>query len=270
MQEHEEKRKYRAPAAQSLLDILELMALGNSPAGVADLSRRTGASTNMVFRILRVLEDSGYIERGDKCKFTLTPKALAVTACDRGRGAFYATAYIHMKKLSGAVRETVQLYIPSQDKTMLLLEVAYGERLTKVQPGGSQPSHASCAGKLLMALGVIKAKDKKLNRLTPHTIASANALKKELKDIAEAGYALDREEAVLGVRGIAVPVIGEDGAVIGALAMPVPAQRLDNEELARLLPKLKQTALDISRELHANEEKLQEMLRIGGPLSEKF
>ncbi|HOX38908.1 MAG TPA: IclR family transcriptional regulator [Candidatus Brocadiia bacterium] len=271
MPEFEGKRDYRAPAAQSLLDIMELLARSDAPYGVAEISRQTGASTNMVFRIMRVMEESGYIERGSKSKFTLTPKALALAGHDRGMGVFYATAYLHMKKLAATARETVQLYVPTQDKALLLLEAASGDRFgARAVPGSALPNHATCAGKLLMALGVIKQKDKKLTKLTPHTIASANALKKELKDIAEAGYALNREETILGVRAVSVPVMGGDDSIIGALCMLAPAQRLDNQELARLLPKVKQTAVEISRELHANEEKLQELLRVDAPPAEKF
>lgn len=63
--------KYRAPALQKGLEILELLAPLPQPISMGDISAALGRSVSEIFRMLLVLEEHGYIARlGDGYKVT--------------------------------------------------------------------------------------------------------------------------------------------------------------------------------------------------------
>ncbi|HEX2770007.1 MAG TPA: IclR family transcriptional regulator C-terminal domain-containing protein, partial [Geobacteraceae bacterium] len=75
-------------------------------------------------------------------------------------------------------------------------------------------------------------------------------LKKQLKRIAEQGYAIDNEELDIGVRCIGAPIRDYTRRIIGALSISGPSMRLTDERMEKeLIPIVKKAADDISTKL---------------------
>jgi DNA-binding IclR family transcriptional regulator len=53
--------RYRAPALEKGLDVLELLAAEKSPLNLSAISQRLGRSSGELFRMLQVLEFKGFI-----------------------------------------------------------------------------------------------------------------------------------------------------------------------------------------------------------------
>ena len=75
-------------------------------------------------------------------------------------------------------------------------------------------------------------------RLAPRTVADRRALDRELMRIRSDGAAVEVEEYVPGVAGVAAPVLGADGEVTAALGVSVPrseftARRWELERVVR-------------------------------------
>lgn len=85
-----------------------------------------------------------------------------------------------------------------------------------------------------------------LKSMTPNTVVDREDLKAELATIREQGYAKDKEEAAVGIRGVAAPVEGLDG-VIGAVSVSGPASRIKDEYFHDELPKKVKEVADIIR-----------------------
>ena len=65
--------KYRAPALDRGLDILELLARTSSPLSMTEIAAGLGYSRNEIFRMLQVLEERNYIKRDEyDTGYTLT------------------------------------------------------------------------------------------------------------------------------------------------------------------------------------------------------
>jgi DNA-binding IclR family transcriptional regulator len=86
-----------------------------------------------------------------------------------------------------------------------------------VHPGRQFQTHASAAGKLLLALQSDETIEaflkRRLERLTANTVVSPTALRKQLLDIRRRGYAEATGESDPALWGIAVPVRGSREAV---------------------------------------------------------
>ena len=85
-------------------------------------------------------------------------------------------------------------------------------------------------------------------QLTPHTITNIGDLLKELVDVRNRGYALDRQEAFLDIGCIAIPIMIRH-APIGALTIRMLIERLQPELIRRSLEVLQSTAGAISNSL---------------------
>jgi DNA-binding IclR family transcriptional regulator len=66
----------------------------------------------------------------------------------------------------------------------------------------------------------------RLPQFTRNTLTSVPALEKELERIRRMGFAVDNEEAELGVRCIGAGVRDDSGALVAGLSVSAPAERM--------------------------------------------
>jgi DNA-binding IclR family transcriptional regulator len=85
----------------------------------------------------------------------------------------------------------------------------------------------------------------KLVAHTRNTITTLAALEKELERVRKAGYALDSEEAEIGVKCIGAGIRDDTGALVAGLSISTPAERLKPQWAALV----KDTADRISRSI---------------------
>jgi DNA-binding IclR family transcriptional regulator len=80
---------------------------------------------------------------------------------------------------------------------------------------------------------------------TRNSITQLPVLERELSRVKQSGVARDNEELELGVRCIAAGIYDDQGKLLAGLSISAPADRMDDEWLA----KLQSTADAISQEL---------------------
>jgi IclR family acetate operon transcriptional repressor len=86
-------------------------------------------------------------------------------------------------------------------------------------------------------------------RHTPKTLAARAAFEAELRRVRAAGYAIDDEEHIAGIRCIAMPVFGHTGQALGSLCALGPKSRMTYQRLRELRQPLGELAAQISGRL---------------------
>ena len=71
-------------------------------------------------------------------------------------------------------------------------------------------------------------------RCTEHTVTDAETLERQLARVRLDGYALEDEEHIDGLHGLAAPVVGSDGEVFAAIALAAWATRRLDLEVERV------------------------------------
>ena len=94
------------------------------------------------------------------------------------------------------------------------------------------------AGRLLQSL--------ELRRFTDTTIIDGARLDAELRQIRKEQVSFDREEYLVGVVCMAVPVIGKNGELLAALAIQAPEARMNVQTARRRLPALRRAADELA------------------------
>jgi DNA-binding IclR family transcriptional regulator len=227
---------YDAPAARLALMLVEVLCASDQPLGVAELARRLGSNPNMTFRLLRTLEDAGWILRRDDAKYEMGLRAFHFTSMPVGRMSLRRAADTPLRRLWEAFGESTYLGVVDGTRTLFLEHLdATGDIRLSARPGGRYRMHCAAPGKVLLAFSNPELADQVaaegLDAQTVHTITTHEALQAELERIRARGYGLDREEYATGLICFAAPVFGVDDRLVGTIGVSVLTLRWSLERL---------------------------------------
>jgi DNA-binding IclR family transcriptional regulator len=125
-----------------------------------------------------------------------------------------------------------------------------------LEVGAVLPMHATALGKAVLAYLAEPERqdviDAGLPKLTGRTISTVQSLGRELDGVRERGYAVEREEAVLGEVGIAAAIFGRNGEIVGGIGVAGPSERLNGRAReSKVATAVGEAARSISRDLGA-------------------
>ena len=238
------------------ISVLRIIAEEEEPASFSRLHAVTNLPKGTLHRILKALTAEGLVrfERRDKTyHLGLHLLSLAYQVLeDMDIRDIARSELVRLRDLTG---EAVHLAVPDDLRAVYIEEI---ESRLAVGPiakiGSSSELHCSAVGKTIAAylppeqqLDVIKRLP--MAKLTPHTITSRRRLKAHLEVIRTQGYALNEEEEMIGVHGIAAPVFGHRGDVVASVCTTIPSYRYDSSKLASYVAWVVDAANAVSRRM---------------------
>ena len=145
----------------------------------------------------------------------------------------------HLVELHKTTEHTCSLAIRNGDKGVYVDRIEsqlYGIRLFS-NVGQTFPLQGGGLGKALLAYadrkereGIIKHP---IEAFTPNTITDPDKLCKELEQVREQGYAIEREEIIRGVMCIGAAILGSGGECVGAVSVTFPTYAEKERDLER-------------------------------------
>jgi DNA-binding IclR family transcriptional regulator len=141
-----------------------------------------------------------------------------------------------LTQLAQTTGETALLTVPGDPPVSGLclerVETSQPLRLS-IEPGRSVPLHAGASQKAILANIPEELRERvlrtPLERLSRGTITNRDALRRELTQIREQGWAISLEENDAHAWGVAVPIIDGSGDVVGSIGLAAPDVRLSPE-----------------------------------------
>ena len=213
-----------------------LRALERHPEGLSlgEIAGAVALPRSTVQRIVDALDTEGLVLASSAARgVRLGPALLSLASATRFEIA--EAARDTLLTLAHECGETVDLSVIDNDKMVFVDQVPGRQRLTAVSGlGVAFPLHSSANGKAaLAALGDVQL-DKLRHRLrlaaqTPNTIASWEALEREIEGVKKTGLAYDREENSEGISAVAMAIRSPSGE-LAAISIPVPTQRFRERE----------------------------------------
>ncbi len=256
-----EKSEYVIQSVCHALDLLEQFRGDVDELGVTELSNRLKLHKNNVFRLLATLESRNYIEQNKVTEnYRLGLKTLELGQTFIKQMGLLRQSRPILERLVKECNETTYVAI-LKDFQIVYLDVVETDMTVRVVPrvGTQLPAFCTAAGKAQIAYMTDEELEhylpgKELKRFTPNTITDQALLKKQLKEIADRGYAIDDEELDLGVRCIGAPIRDYTRRIVGAVSISGPSMRLTKERMEKdLIPMVLKAAEDISTRLGYNK-----------------
>ena len=238
------------------LQIIETLAEDDEGYRLSDLAVRTGLSTSTAHRLLTTLEKRRFVQFDrSESKWHVGAQSFAVGATFTRRRNFVAQAVPYLRKLRDQTRETANLAVVDDEAIIVLTRVESREimrSLTKV--GGRVAMVASGVGKAVLAtysdaeVGAI-IRHHGMPRLTEKSIVRPGDLFKDLAAIRRQGYAVDNEEACMGLRCIAAVVYNDCSEPLAAISVSGMTSRVSDDRLPDLGRAVREVAAELTAAL---------------------
>ncbi|MGW3809296.1 IclR family transcriptional regulator [Micromonospora sp. NPDC005113] len=243
------------PALDRGLQILEHIALQETPVKVAEMAASLGIPRSAAYELVHTLKSRGYITQDGDGLVSLGSRLFAL-------GSRYGQTLdlTHVaQEIASQVRnlsnETVQvgtldgrhvLYIARADPSrMVRLVSAVGRRL---------PAHATAIGKAMLAQLDPAELDARiagveLEPFTPQSITDHDRLRAVLADVRREGVARDDRESNPEVRCVAAPVLDASNHCVAAISISVPTERMTEDHALELTGVVREAAAEFSARL---------------------
>jgi IclR family transcriptional regulator, acetate operon repressor len=248
-----ESRDGGVQSVDRALSIIETLAEDDEGYRLSDLAIRTGLSTSTVHRLLTTLESRRFVQFDPTVsKWHVGARSFTVGATFARRRNFTAQAIPYLRKLRDLTRETANLAVVDDEFIVVLTRMESREimrSLTKV--GGRVAMVASGVGKAVLATYSDKdvsaiIRHHGMPRLTEKTITRPSDLFRELERVRRQGYAIDDEEACMGLRCIAAVVYNDCSEPLAAISVSGMTSRLTDDRLAALGQTVREVAAELT------------------------
>jgi DNA-binding IclR family transcriptional regulator len=237
---------------ERMVRLLDALAASPAPASLKQLAQSAGLHPSTAHRILAAMISDRMVERVEQGSYRLGMRLIELGNLAKSRVSVREHALPFMRELHAATGEAVNLSVRRGDEIVYIERSSSGRAMMRVVNviGGRAPLHITAVGKLFLleegAEGVREyARRTKLPGHTRNSLTSPAALEKELDKVRRQGYAVDHEEAELGVRCIAAGIRDDDGALVAGLSVSAPAERMQ----ASWSQLVRETAEKISRSI---------------------
>ncbi|MCL4544988.1 MAG: IclR family transcriptional regulator [Chloroflexi bacterium] len=256
---HDEEPR-RSEVLQSLQRALRLLdVIGSREVGVSELARELSLSKSTVFRLLSTLRASGYVEQDRQTeRYRLGLRLLDLGQIVASGLKVNRVALPIMVELAERSQATVFLAVLVRGAVVNVEQVESSAPLRVVaeEVHFRQLPHTTATGKVLLAALPPATRQRmldtiELSALTPRSIVNRVALEAVLAQVDLQGYAINDEEQVIGVRGVAVPVRDHRSYVVAALSVAAPTSLLTRDRTDQFVRWVSDAAAEISRRLGA-------------------
>jgi len=243
------RAKHPIKAAKTTFDIIEALKELDG-AGVSEIADRLDLGKSNVHNYLSTLEQEGYVHK-DGTQYNVGLQFLELGAYARQKRPVYEVARPELRDLAEKTGERANLLVEEHGKGSYLYHET-GSQAVKVDAyvGSQVHLHNTALGKAVMAHLSDERVEEILDwhgmpRTTENTITDREELKEELVTVREQGVAFDREERLKTLRCVAVPVLGKDSRIEGAISVSGPKTRFQGARFEQELPNQLQQVAEV-------------------------
>lgn len=224
----DELDKYRAPALDKGLDILELLAGTEEGMSQAEIAKALDRSPNEIYRMLDRLVRRDYVRRTSGDRYELTLKLFELAHATPPMRRLVSQAMPVLRRFARDAEQACHLVIHDRNILVVVAQVdspgywnvsiRVGSRISLVNTG---------SGHVFLAFAAPEERELMLEdleaRMREHLTP---AVEKRLAKVREQGFETMASLQVSGVTNLSVPIFGPVGSVIAALTCPY-TERLD-------------------------------------------
>ncbi|MBW0104798.1 IclR family transcriptional regulator [Pseudonocardia sp. KRD291] len=239
-------------------EVLELLVGRSDGMTVTEISKGLGLPISSSHNLLQRMVAAEVVNVTEDLRYSLGPRAVRLGIRISDGLEVRAIARRHLQDLARSTGEDIYLAVRLGHRVTYLDRVPGSRPVTvDIRLGQSLSLHATSVGKLFAAEQEPLRRrllDAPRPALTEHTLTEVPDLERELDRIREQGFAISREEAIIGVVGLAVPVRDAYGSVVAALHISALRAQITEDSQRRLIEAASATAAAMERELGRHQD----------------
>ncbi len=221
--EADDADRYRAPALDKGLDILELLAGVEEGLTQAEISKRLDRSPNQFYRMLDRLVRRGYVTKLEGDRFTLTLKLFGLSQLHAPTRRLASLATPLMRDLAQRSKQANHLAVFDRGSAVVIAQhEAPGYWGLSIRVGSHISLFDTGSGHVLLAF---RSDEERRMMVAEHArsredIDLGSEFYDRLADIRERGHEMMASAQTAGVYNLSAPILGPDGRGIAALTCP--------------------------------------------------
>ncbi len=241
-------------SAARILDLLEMLSVVPGPMRLTDIARQMEMPKSSTVALLGTLSGRGYVEqRGEG--YVIAARYRDGDWIAGECGLMRRVAQTIMIALAAQTGESCFLAIAAQDWHVQYVEKAVSDNPLRYDIALPllRPAHATSVGLVLLAdqpddVLLRYLSSGRVTKLTERTITDPERLMSEVARVRSDGVATIANSSVMGASGVAAPIRGSGGTIIGALCVIAPTPRFDSAR-ENITVHLRAAALQICAQL---------------------
>jgi len=247
--------KARLSSVANSIRVLTSFSGEEDELGITTLATRLRLAKSTVHRLAATLTGAGFLEQNSaNGKYRLGMALFELGALVRRRMDVANEGRPKLRELLERTGETVQLGIVDHYSVLYVYEMESPRAIRMAAAvGGRAPLHCTAVGKVLLAYQpedfVERVLQAGLTAYTPRTVTKREAVLAMLSEVRSREHAIDDEESEAGLRAIAAPIRNHNGAVIAAVGVAAPVQRMNRRAMQTCVPTVIATANAVSGRL---------------------
>lgn len=234
----DEDAKYRAPALEKGLDIIELLAGHETGMTQSAIAKALNKSQGEIYRMLSTLVRRGYVSRADGSdQYTLSLKLYSTAQQRAPIDRLLEVAQPMMRRMTRKIWQSCHIGMENNASIVVILSVeAPGNWGLSIRTGAVLGLWNSGTGRVIAA----SLRDEEVNDLIErHQPAvgepplDREKFLREIEAVRQLGYYRETSETLYGVTNLSYPIYSPDGTVVAVLTCPY-LKRVDGFETASL------------------------------------
>ncbi|WP_424009225.1 IclR family transcriptional regulator [Haloferax denitrificans] len=226
-------------AVETTFEILDALS-GVEPAGLSEIASTVDIPASTIYVHLNTLIKQGFVVK-DVGEYRRSFRFLEVGGDIRQRVDIARLLRNKVEELSRVTGEIVGAAVEENGKRVILYR-STGEKAAadEIPIGNRTEMHWTSLGKAILAYLPEARRAEIVERHglpsgTNRTVSSLTELEDLLARVRKRGYAVDDEEHLRGIRGIAVPLLDKHGEVKASIGVTGPRDRFTPAYMAELL-----------------------------------
>ena len=244
--------RYRAPALDKGLDILELLAGEEEGLSQAEIAKALGRTPNEQYRMLERLVRRGYVARNASDRYELTLKLFGLAHFHRPIRRLVSQATPMMRTLAARSMQSNHLAVYDRAGVTIIAQMdAPGYWGLAIRVGARVDLFNTGSGHILLAF---RSAEEREMMIAEQEGAGEEAprpddLDERMTQIRQRGYEVMPSQQTGGVYNLSAPVLGGDGTAIAALTCPyiAPLNRPKAPDIPAAIAMLRETAEALSQ-----------------------
>jgi len=245
-------------SADRVVDVLELLASEPEGLTVRELGNRLAIARSSIHGLVSTLLARGYLkeehaQNGGARKLRLGSRLIQLGLNVGDQVELRSAARPTLERLVSATHDTALLVVPERGELLYVDKVVSGVSEVRTDPRMSarRPLHSTSVGKALLAAVDDETAGAMIDAVgmppvTEFTITRRDDLLADLAETRRRGYALDRQEAFLGVCCVGAPIRDYTRRPVASLSLSAVVGVFDAD---RSGPLVAEAAVEISRNL---------------------